>query len=75
MTTVIGPAETLLIQPGAFSGPVRFGGAIGAGWNRLGTSQVIRVRLHGGGTKSGSRRKSSVGCWFGQQTSAGLGGR
>ena len=38
-------AETLLILPGAFSGPVRFGRAIGAGWNRLGTSQVIRVRL------------------------------
>ena len=33
-------AETLLILPGAFSGPVRFGRAIGAGWNGLGTSQV-----------------------------------
>ena len=63
------PAETLQLLPGAYPGTVRFT------MSRLGTSQVIRVRLHGGGTKSGSRRKSSIGCWFGQQTSAGLVGR
>jgi hypothetical protein len=57
------PAETLQLLPGAYPGTVRFGVSDRAGWNRLGTSQVIRVRLHDGpewGILDGSGRHGWV---------------
>lgn len=59
-------AETLLILPGAFSGPVRFRRAIGTGWNGLGTSQVRgqAFDISRGGHWSRSRQAQLVFCAF-----------